>query len=167
VPKHAVCNEFNKGRGFSGTRRPDDSGAYAIGKLEYGALGRIELHRRLHCAPVTLKAGDDHASTVLRRGDTNPALCAHRERLTTVPALCRNLSFVDIRIGIANSPREISFESTQTSVEVEKIIADALDSNAKFVKLRDDKGKFYIVPTVSLSYIEVGSEESRRIGFVA
>ena len=74
---------------------------------------------------------------------------------------------MDIRIGIANSPREISFESSQTSTQVEKIVADALDSDAKFVKLSDDKGKIYIVPTASLSYIEVGSEESRRIGFVA
>lgn len=74
---------------------------------------------------------------------------------------------MDIRIGIANSPREISFESAQTSAEVEKIVADALDSDAKFVKLSDDKGKVYIVPTASFSYIEVGSEESRRIGFVA
>ena len=74
---------------------------------------------------------------------------------------------MDIRIGIANSPREISFESSQTSTQVEKVVADALDSDAKFVKLSDDKGKIYIVPTASLSYIEVGSEESRRIGFVA
>lgn len=167
MPKHAICNEFNKCRGFSGSRRPDDSSARAIGKLDYRTLRLIERHRRGRSELDTLKTGDPHASTVLRRGDTHPALCAHRERPTTVPALCRNLSIVDIRIGIANSPREISFESTQTSAEVEKVIADALDSDAKFVKLRDDKGKFYIVPTISLSYIEVGSEESRRIGFVA
>jgi hypothetical protein len=74
---------------------------------------------------------------------------------------------VEIRIGIANSPREISFESDQTSGEVEKIVADAIASDAKFLKLGDDKGKVYIVPTVSLSYVEVGSEESRRVGFVA
>lgn len=74
---------------------------------------------------------------------------------------------MDIRIGIANSPREISFESSQTSVEVEKIVANALDTEAKFVKLTDNKGKLYIVATESLSYIEVGSEESRRVGFVA
>ena len=74
---------------------------------------------------------------------------------------------MDIRIGIANSPREISFESAQTSAEVEKVVADALASDAKFVKLLDNKGKVYIVPTVSLSYIEVGSEASRRVGFVA
>ena len=74
---------------------------------------------------------------------------------------------VDIRIGIANSPREISFESAQTSNEVETIVAKALDGDASFLKLADDKGKVYIVPVASLSYVEVGSEESRRIGFVA
>lgn len=74
---------------------------------------------------------------------------------------------VDIRIGIANSPREINFESSQTAADVEKVVASALDSDAKFIKLADDKGKIYLVPTASLAYIEVGSEESRRIGFVA
>ncbi len=83
------------------------------------------------------------------------------------PAASRTLMLVDIRIGIANSPREIAFESAQTSAEVEKIVSAALDADAKFIKLSDDKGKIYIVPTASFSYLEVGSEESRRVGFVA
>jgi hypothetical protein len=74
---------------------------------------------------------------------------------------------VDIRIGIANSPREINFETSQSAADIEKVIADALGSDAKFFKLSDDKGKVYIVPVASFSYIEVGSETSRRVGFVA
>ena len=74
---------------------------------------------------------------------------------------------VDIRIGIANSPREISFESSQTSAEVEKTVSDALSADAKFVRLADSKGNVYVVPTASLAYLEIGSEESRRVGFVA
>lgn len=74
---------------------------------------------------------------------------------------------VDIRIGIANSPREISFESSQTSNEVEKTVAAALESNSKFVRLTDNKGNVYLVPIESLAYLEIGSEESRRVGFVA
>jgi hypothetical protein len=46
-------------------------------------------------------------------------------------------------------------------------VAAALESDAKFLKLSDDKGKLYLVPTASLAYVEVGSEESRRVGFVA
>ncbi|MCU1509386.1 MAG: hypothetical protein JWR53_125 [Glaciihabitans sp.] len=74
---------------------------------------------------------------------------------------------MDIRIGISNSPREISFETAQPAAEVEKVIADALGSDAKFIKLVDEKGRIYIVPTASFSYIEVGSETARRVGFVA
>jgi hypothetical protein len=55
---------------------------------------------------------------------------------------------VDIRIGILNSPREISFETA-------------------YIRLIDDKHKVYIIPTASFGYIEVGSEISRRVGFVA
>lgn len=74
---------------------------------------------------------------------------------------------MDIRIGIANSPREISFESAQTAAEVEKVVSTALDTDAKFIKLVDDKGRVYIVPTASFSYLEVGTDTSRRVGFVA
>ena len=74
---------------------------------------------------------------------------------------------MDIRIGIANSPREISFESSQSSADVEKVVAAALDADAKYVKLVDGKGNVYVVPIASLAYLEIGSEESRRVGFVA
>ncbi len=74
---------------------------------------------------------------------------------------------MDIRIGIANSPRELNFESSQTAAEIEKAVSAALESDAKFIKLSDNKGNLYIVPTASFSYLEVGTEESRRVGFVA
>ncbi|PJJ71614.1 uncharacterized protein DUF3107 [Diaminobutyricimonas aerilata] len=74
---------------------------------------------------------------------------------------------VDIRIGITNSPREISFETSQSPAEIEQQVAAALDSDSRYLKLSDDKGRIYIVPTASLGYVEVGAEESRRIGFVA
>jgi hypothetical protein len=35
------------------------------------------------------------------------------------------------------------------------------------MKLVDNKGRIFIVPMATFAYIEVGSEESRRIGFVA
>jgi hypothetical protein len=74
---------------------------------------------------------------------------------------------VDIRIGILNSPREIAFETGQSAADVEKVVAAALESDAKYIRLEDDKQKIYLIPTASLGYIEVGSEISRRVGFVA
>jgi hypothetical protein len=73
---------------------------------------------------------------------------------------------VEIRIGIMNTPREIGFESSQTSAEVEKTVRTALETNATYLKLADNKGTLYIVPTSGVAYVEVGSEESRRVGFV-
>lgn len=74
---------------------------------------------------------------------------------------------MDIRIGIANTARELSFESSQSPDEVEKLVQSALESDAKFLKLTDDKGKVFIVPTASFSYLEIGPESTRRVGFVA
>jgi hypothetical protein len=74
---------------------------------------------------------------------------------------------VDIRIGITNSPREISFDSAQSAAEVETLVAAALENPTGYLKLSDHKGNLYIVPTSTIGYVEVGSEESRRIGFVA
>ncbi len=74
---------------------------------------------------------------------------------------------MDIRIGIINSPRELSFESDQTAADIEKVVATALESDAKFIRLVDDKGRVFLVPVDTFAYIEVGSESSRRVGFVA
>lgn len=74
---------------------------------------------------------------------------------------------MDIRIGILNSPREINFETSQSAADVEKTVAAALDSGAKYIRLADDKDKLYIIPVAAFGYIEVGSEISRRVGFVA
>jgi hypothetical protein len=74
---------------------------------------------------------------------------------------------VDIRIGIINSPRELSFESDQAASEIERIVSTAIESDAKFIRLVDDKGRVFLVPIATFAYIEVGSETSRRIGFVA
>lgn len=74
---------------------------------------------------------------------------------------------MDIRIGIINTPREITFESSQTAPEVEQIVTAAIEGGTPFVKLSDSKGKLFLVPTASVAYIEIGTESARRVGFVA
>ena len=73
---------------------------------------------------------------------------------------------VDIRIGIQNSPREISFESAQTASEIEHTVAEALAAQS-VLRLVDAKGSAYLVPAAALAYVEIGAEEVRRVGFVA
>jgi len=45
---------------------------------------------------------------------------------------------VDVRIGIQNSPRELSFETSQTAAEVETAVAAALAGQAAHLKLSDE-----------------------------
>ena len=73
---------------------------------------------------------------------------------------------MEIRIGIANTGRELTFESAETAQNVQKAVTQALDSGATHVTLTDNKGNTFIVPTTGLAYVELGTEETRRIGFV-
>ena len=74
---------------------------------------------------------------------------------------------MDIRIGIRDSSREISFESAQSASEVEAAVAAVLEGGAKVLKLTDNKGRRFIVPTDALGYVEIGADEARRVGFIA
>jgi hypothetical protein len=76
-------------------------------------------------------------------------------------------SVMEIRIGLRNTAREIAFESKQSAAEVEASVEKTLNSETKNLKLVDDKGRIFIVPTDALAYVEIGAEEARRVGFIA
>ena len=73
---------------------------------------------------------------------------------------------MDIRIGILNSPREVAFESSQSADEVEQIVSTAIEKGAPLVSFTDDKGQRYVVPTNAIGYVEIGTDQARRVGFV-
>lgn len=74
---------------------------------------------------------------------------------------------MEIRIGITNTGRELNFETSQSAADVKQAVAAALDAGATHLTLVDAKGTSFIVPTASLAYVEIGTEETRRVGFVA
>lgn len=76
-------------------------------------------------------------------------------------------SSVEIRIGITNTGRELSFESSAPAEEVKQTIAAALEKGTMHIELADAKGTTYLVPIANLAYVEIGSEEKRHVGFVA
>ena len=84
---------------------------------------------------------------------------------------CRNLVLerlvMDIKIGIKNSARELSFESSASAKELEASVRSAMDSDAKLISLTDSKGNVFLIPTKSITYLELGAEEARRVGFIA
>ena len=71
---------------------------------------------------------------------------------------------MDITIGVQNLARELVVESDQTSEEVAGLVSAALDGKP-FLELRDSRGRRVLVPTSSIGYVEIGSEETRRVGF--
>lgn len=74
---------------------------------------------------------------------------------------------MDVRIGIKNSNRELSFDSSESAADLEKKVATAIESETKLISLTDSKGNLFLVPTKALAYIEIGAEEQRRVGFIA
>jgi hypothetical protein len=74
---------------------------------------------------------------------------------------------VEIRIGIVNTGRVLNFETSASADEVRTKVAAALEQSSTHLDFADVKGNSYLVPTANLAYIELGTEESRRVGFVA
>ena len=73
---------------------------------------------------------------------------------------------MDIRIGMMNTGRELNFSSNETAEAVTAKVDEALTSG-KTLSLTDAKGSTYIVPAASLAYIEIGTQDVRKVGFVA
>lgn len=73
---------------------------------------------------------------------------------------------IRIAIGFLHSNREVAFESDLSTQEAEKTISAALAEGEGQLKLSDNRGRVYIMPTRTVAYAEVGAEEARKIGFV-
>ncbi len=73
---------------------------------------------------------------------------------------------MEIKIGIQNVGREIVLESAQTTDEVAANVTEAIAKGTE-LRLTDEKGRVVLVPANVLGYVEIGAEESRRVGFGA
>lgn len=72
---------------------------------------------------------------------------------------------VEVKVGVADTARELLINSAQTPEEVEALVADALRNTTGALTLIDDKGRRYVVPSARVAYVEIGSADSRRVGF--
>lgn len=71
---------------------------------------------------------------------------------------------MEIKVGIQHVNREISVETTQTAAAVEEAYADALASGG-LLTLIDERGRKVLIQASSISYLDVGEESARRVGF--
>ena len=72
---------------------------------------------------------------------------------------------MEVKIGIAESPRELVFSSAQTPGEVEELVTTALGEGSGLLSLTDDKGRRFLVHTTKIAYVEIGAADGRRVGF--
>ena len=70
----------------------------------------------------------------------------------------------EIRIGVSDSTRELTIESTLSASDVEALVAKSASSDAPLV-LQDEKGRTVIVPANKISYLEISPRAIRKVGF--
>lgn len=71
---------------------------------------------------------------------------------------------MEIKIGIQHVTREVTLETKLSAAEVLKRYTKAHESEGLF-ELEDEKGRTVVVPARNVGYLELGSEQSRRVGF--
>ncbi|QRY61407.1 DUF3107 domain-containing protein [Gordonia sp. PDNC005] len=74
---------------------------------------------------------------------------------------------VEVKIGIENNPRELAVNATAAIDDVQAKVAAALDGTDAVLELVDEKGSQVLIPSSKIAYVEIGSAETRRVGFGA
>lgn len=76
---------------------------------------------------------------------------------------------MDIRIGITQSPREISIEVEDDPKKREALkaaVEQALAGKVETLWLTDKKGRDVAIPAAKIAFVEIGSDQSGpKIGF--
>lgn len=71
---------------------------------------------------------------------------------------------MEVKIGVQDSPREVSLDSDETPDAVSAAVKAAIESGA-LLSLTDDRGRTVLVPGSKITYVEIGAPTSRRVGF--
>ncbi|MGQ0774463.1 MAG: DUF3107 domain-containing protein [Pseudonocardiales bacterium] len=72
---------------------------------------------------------------------------------------------MEVKIGVADSPRELLVSSADSPDQVEALVTEALRNNQGLLTLVDEKGKRYVIPASRVAYVEIGPAAGRKVGF--
>ena len=73
-------------------------------------------------------------------------------------------SKVEVRIGITDSPRELTIEPSHSADDIEATVARALHEGSH-VSFTDERGRRLIVPATKVGFVEVSARSERKVGF--
>ena len=71
---------------------------------------------------------------------------------------------MEVKIGIKSVARELIVETPASADDVARQLAAALADGQVF-ELRDEKGGRVLVPADKLAYVQLNTNEQRRVGF--
>lgn len=71
---------------------------------------------------------------------------------------------MEIKIGVSDSPREITVDSEETQDSIMKSVEKAI-ADGGMLTLSDDRGRTVLVPATKISYVEIGPPATRKVGF--
>lgn len=74
---------------------------------------------------------------------------------------------MEIRIGIKDSAREISFLVSEKEKDIEDKLQQAVQGGDKPLILKDEKSNEYLIPIKNISYIVKGSNDKPKVGFIS
>jgi hypothetical protein len=72
---------------------------------------------------------------------------------------------VEVKIGIAESARELVVSSDQKPDDVQALVNEALASENGLLRLDDEKGRRYLIRASQIAYVEIAADDARRVGF--
>ena len=71
---------------------------------------------------------------------------------------------MEVKIGIAESARELVVSSDQSADEVSSLVDAALSGDG-LLRLVDEKGRRFVVRAAQIAYVEIAPEDGRKVGF--
>lgn len=71
---------------------------------------------------------------------------------------------MEIKVGIQHVNREIVVETTETAASVEEAYTKAVDADG-VLTLKDERGRKVLIQAAVISYLDIGDESARRVGF--
>lgn len=73
---------------------------------------------------------------------------------------------MDIKIGLADTQRELVIKLPEGQDDLISTIEQAIDGGQATVKVVDDKERTYLIRTDRIAYVEQGSATARSVGFM-
>lgn len=71
---------------------------------------------------------------------------------------------MEVKIGVQNASRELVFETEETTVEIERLVAEALEQGG-VLALTDVRRRRVLVPAERIAYVEIGGGVAGQVGF--